>query len=166
MTRFHQTEIEKTKQVVRKEMEAEHLIKFSQVSKQIQSLQKTELDAMKAALQEEHSKAVEKLNARHALTISELQKTVDANTSEKAPVNGEERGEITSDIYTAMRADLDRLEEEKYNLRSMQVLMKDLMKDLAKHYDLSEKQVRLLSDSTMFESPSLSMQQRRSSQNL
>ena len=157
MTRFHQTEIEKTKQVVRKEMEAEHLIKFSQVSKQIQSLQKTELDAMKAALQEEHSKAVEKLNARHALTISELQNTVDANTSEKAPVNGEERGEITSDIYTAMRADLDRLEEEKYNLRSMQVLMKDLMKDLAKHYDLSEKQVRLLSDSTMFESLSLSV---------
>ena len=39
----------------------------------------------------------------------------------------------------------------------MQVLMKDLMKDLAKHYDLSEKQVKFLSDSTFLDSFSLSL---------
>merc|ERR1711860_92086 len=56
-----------------------------------------------------------------------------------------------------MRADIDKLEEEKYNLRSMQLLMKDLMKDLAKHYDLSEKQVKFLSDSAFLDSFSISL---------
>ena len=70
--------------------------------------------------------------------------------------------EITPDIYEAMKADLDKLEEEKYNLRSMQILMKDLMRDLAKHYDLSEKQVKFLSDSMFLESFSLSLQATKS----
>ena len=56
MTRNFEAELERTKRVVRKEMEAEHLVKFSQVSKQIQCLQKSELDSMKTALQEEYSK--------------------------------------------------------------------------------------------------------------
>ena len=165
--------MERTKQAVRKEMEAEHLVKFSQVSKQIQCLQKSELDSMKTALQEEYSKDLEQLSAEHTEKVTELQRTIeDLRESYKllveeqerrselvpAPVKKEEeKCEISSDKYAAMRADLDRLEEEKYSLRSMQVLMKDLMKDLARHYDLSEKQARLLSDSTMFDSLSLSV---------
>merc|ERR1719412_2846976 len=42
-------------------------------------------------------------------------------------------------------------------MRSMQVLMRDLMNDLARHYDLSEKQVKFLSDSTFLDSFSLSL---------
>merc|ERR1719507_2823712 len=76
--------------------------------------------------------------------------------SPKSEAESAQGPEESCDKYAAMRADLDRLEEEKYNLRSMQVLMKDLMRDLARHYDLSEKQVKFLSDSTMFDSLSLS----------
>ena len=77
MTRNHAVEIEKTTEVVRKEMEAEHLIKFSQVSKQIQTLQKTELDTVKAGLQEEHYKVVEQLNKKHSQEMKELHKAMD-----------------------------------------------------------------------------------------
>merc|ERR1719507_2205779 len=77
MTRNHAVEIEKTTEVVRKEMEAEHLIKFSQVSKQIQTLQKTELDNVKAGLQEEHYKEVEQLSKKHCQEMKELHKAMD-----------------------------------------------------------------------------------------
>ena len=138
----------------------------SQVSKQIQTLQQTELDNLKARLDEEHDTNVLQLTEKHTLEIARLGKIIaDTQEAHKQEMKQLKSGkvsdkvnkvsEITPEVYAAMQADIDKLEEEKYNMRSMQQLMKDLMKDLAKHYDLSEKQVKFLSDSNFLDSFSL-----------
>ena len=150
----------------------EPLLSCSQVSKQIQTLQQTELDNLKARLVEEHDTNILQLTEKHTLEIARLEKVISdvqeahnqelkrlksVKITEKSNVDETvtKAIEITPEVYEAMQADIDRLEEEKYNLRSMQQLMKDLMKDLAKHYDLSEKQVKFLSDSNFLDSFSL-----------
>ena len=166
--RKHSNELEETKVSVRRELESEHHQKFSQVSKQIQTLQQTELESLRKQLVEEYSQQISDLEEKHKQILFDLQEshkleiteldrkyvnmTNDHKNDKLKPVS-----EITPDVYQAMRADIDKLEEEKYNLRSMQILMKDLMKDLAKHYDLSEKQVKFLSDSAFLDSFSLSL---------
>ena len=170
----HEAELQQTQVKVRKELETEHMQKFSQVSKQIQSLQKSEIDSLKAALTEEHSKklkeatekfaseiqivenAVKDIQESHKLEIIELERKHKAQLDQTVR-DHEKLREITPEIYQTMRVDLDKLEHEKASLKSMQVLMKELMQDLATHYDLSEKQVRLLSDSTLFDSFTLSL---------
>ena len=173
-------EVEDSKEALRKELESEHLVKFSQVSKQIQSLQQTELDKLKIDLEEKHNKDISEVTETYLQKIKLLEKQLlDVQESQKLELaevgsirktltktemktENKQLIEITPDIYEAMKADLDKLEEEKYNLRSMQILMKDLMRDLAKHYDLSEKQVKFLSDSMFLESFSLSLQATKS----
>ena len=180
ITRGKVKEVEDSKEALRKELESEHLVKFSQVSKQIQSLQQTELDKLKIDLEEKHNKDISEVTETYLQKIKLLEKQLlDVQESQKLELaevgsirktltktemktENKQLIEITPDIYEAMKADLDKLEEEKYNLRSMQILMKDLMRDLAKHYDLSEKQVKFLSDSMFLESFSLSLQATKS----
>ena len=169
VTRSHFKELEEAKVSVRRELENEHHQKFSQVSKQIQTLQLTELENVKKQLVDEYSRQISDLEVKHQqilvdlqeshkLEITELErKYVNMTNDNKSDKLTQPASEITPDVYEAMRADIDKLEEEKYNLRSMQLLMKDLMQDLAKHYDLSEKQVKFLSDSAFLDSFSLSL---------
>ena len=170
----HEAELQQTQVKVRKELETDHMQKFSQVSKQIQSLQKSEIDSLKAALTEEHSNklkeatekfaseieivenAVKDIQESHKLEILELEKRHKAQLDQTFQ-DHEKLREITPEIYQTMRVDLDKMEHEKASLKSLQGLMKELMQDLATHYDLSEKQVRLLSDSTLFDSFTLSL---------
>ena len=169
VTRKHVNELEETKVSVRRELESEHHQKFSQVSKQIQTLQQTELESLRKQLVEEYSRQISDLEEKHKQILFDLQESHKLEITEldrkyKVNMTNDHKNdklkpvsEITPDVYQAMRADIDKLEEEKYNLRSMQILMKDLMKDLAKHYDLSEKQVKFLSDSAFLDSFSLSL---------
>ena len=173
--RSHGADIEAASEEVRRQLEAEHLLKFSAVSKQIQSLQQSELDNLRTKLEEKHSVAISNLEARHSqeiinlkLSLQDVQDSSDKSQLVESSKHGNnmtndnkkispEISEISPELYEAMKADIEKLEEEKYNMRSMQVLMKDLMKDLARHYDLSEKQVKFLSDSTFLDSFSLSL---------
>ena len=174
--RSHGADIEAAKEEVRRQLEAEHLQKFSAVSKQIQTLQQSELDNLRTKLEEKHSVAISNLEARHSqeiinlkLSLQDVQDSGDNSqlvesskhgnnmTNDNKKINPGQISEISPELYEAMKADIEKLEEEKYNLRSMQVLMRDLMKDLARHYDLSEKQVKFLSDSTFLDSFSLSL---------
>ena len=173
--RSHGADIEAASEEVRRQLEAEHLQKFSAVSKQIQSLQQSELDNLRTKLEEKHSVAISNLEARHSqeiinlkLSLQDVQDSGDTTQLVESSKHGNnmtndnkkispEISEISPELYEAMKADIEKLEEEKYNMRSMQVLMRDLMKDLARHYDLSEKQVKFLSDSTFLDSFSLSL---------
>ena len=172
----HGADIEAASEEVRRQLEAEHLQKFSAVSKQIQTLQQSELDNLRTKLEEKHSIAISSLEARHSqeiinlkLSLQDVQDSSDKSqlvesskhgnnmTNDNKKINPGQISEISPELYEAMKADIEKLEEEKYNMRSMQVLMRDLMKDLARHYDLSEKQVKFLSDSTFLDSFSLSL---------
>ena len=174
--RSHGADIEAASEEVRRQLEAEHLQKFSAVSKQIQTLQQSELDNLRTKLEEKHSVAISNLEARHSqeiinlkLSLQDVQDSSDKSqlvesskhgnnmTNDNKKINPGQISEISPELYEAMKADIEKLEEEKYNMRSMQVLMRDLMKDLARHYDLSEKQVKFLSDSTFLDSFSLSL---------
>ena len=173
--RSHGADIEAASEEVRRQLEAEHLQKFSAVSKQIQTLQQSELDNLRTKLEEKHSVAISNLEARHSqeiinlkLSLQDVQDSSDKSQLVESSKHGNnmtndnkkispEISEISPELYEAMKADIEKLEEEKYNMRSMQVLMRDLMKDLARHYDLSEKQVKFLSDSTFLDSFSLSL---------
>ena len=167
--RSHGADIEAASEEVRRQLEAEHLQKFSAVSKQIQTLQQSELDNLRTKLEEKHSVAISNLEARHSqeiinlkLSLQDVQDSGDTTqlvemTNDNKKINPGQISEISPELYEAMKADIEKLEEEKYNMRSMQVLMRDLMKDLARHYDLSEKQVKFLSDSTFLDSFSLSL---------
>ena len=166
VTRCHDKELEETRASVRKELENEHHQKFSQVSRQIQTLQHSELESLRKQLVEEYSRQIAELEEKHKkilfdvqeshkLEVTELDRKYVNMTNDNKNEKLKQASEITPDVYEAMRADIDKLEEEKFNLRSMQILMKDLMKDLAIHYDLSEKQVKFLSDSVFLDSFSI-----------
>ena len=55
-------------------------------------------------------------------------------------------------MYRGLREDLRGLEQERDRLRQTQGVMKELMLDLAEHFNLSERQVRFMSDSLIFDS--------------
>ena len=65
VTRTHSKELEEAKVTVRRELETEHHQKFSQVSKQIQSLQQTELESLKKQLVDDYSRQISDLEVKH-----------------------------------------------------------------------------------------------------
>jgi len=167
----HKCELESAKEKVKKELEAEHLRKFSLVSNQIQSLQKSELDNLKSAMNDEHSRNIRDMNERfsqeinslegalkdiqesHKLEVKELEKKYKAQLNQRK--ENDKQKEITPDLYKSMKDDLDNLCLERDQLHSKATLMGQVISDLALHYNLSEKQVQLLSltnmpDSTFF----------------
>ncbi len=88
------------------------------------------------------------LQESHKLEITELERKyvnmTNDNKSDKVSTP-DHAGCVRS--YKAMRAVIDKLLEGKYNL----------MRDLAKHYNLSEKQVKFLLDSAFLDSFGLSL---------
>merc|ERR1719150_1157604 len=131
--RSHGADIEAASEEVRRQLEAEHLQKFSAVSKQIQTLQQSELDNLRTKLEEKHSVAISNLEARHSqeiinlkLSLQDVQDSSDKSELVESSKHGNnmtndnkkispEISEISPELYEAMKADIEKLEEEKYN---------------------------------------------------
>ena len=169
----HEKEIEMAKINVRKNLETVYVAKFEAVSKQIQATHKTELDNLRRKMEQENGTSViTSLDNLKSVVESGLssgsrhlpvKKVIDITQDVKEPIgitvlqNNKiksndtksfvEQPQISPGDYEALEKHLDILEEERNNLKQMQCLMKDLITDLALHYNLSENQMRFLSES-------------------
>jgi len=127
-----------------REMSLDYNSKVNAVEKaliDIQESQKLEISELvmkhEAELQSKVKKQKEELNKSKSSISDNVSKSFE----------GVFVSQISPEDYEALQKDLDGLEEERNHLKSMQSLMKDLITDLAHHYNLSEKQVRFLSES-------------------
>ena len=156
----HEEEMTRAVEKTKCDIENDNIIKLEAVSKQLESHQSGEMDRVVNDLKSQHKKDVERMKDEHlrslmdaqeahALEVEEVKRSSQHNNH---PVTLDHGRDINPDVVERMECDLVRLEEERDQLRSMQILMKNLISDLATHYSLSEKQVRFLSDSTFFDS--------------
>lgn len=153
--------IQSTMEKLKKDLESDHMKKFDAVSKQIQQVQNSEIERIKARLKSEHSAVLEKVQLEHeqmlqdikeaqTLEIEEVRRSF--HSTEKSGLVSKPEPEVNPEIIEKLEKDLEKLEVERNQLKSMQHMMKNLITDLALHYNLSQKQIRFLSDSTFFES--------------
>ena len=109
----HKKELEVVRNEVKKALEAEHLKKFTAVSKQIESLQRAEVENLKVQMTEERERIVRDIKESHRLELQELERKY-------CEQPGSAR-EITPEVARALREDLNCLEAERNHLKSMQV---------------------------------------------
>ena len=109
----HKKEIQTVKDGVKKALEAEHLKKFTAVSKQIESLQRAEVENLRVQMTEERERVVRDIKESHRLELQELERKY-------CEQPGSAR-EITPEVARALREDLSCLEAERNHLKSMQV---------------------------------------------
>ena len=109
----HKKELEVVRNEVKKALEAEHLKKFTAVSKQIETLQRAEVENLKVQMTEERERIVRDIKESHRLELQELERKY-------CEQPGSAR-EITPEVARALREDLSCLEAERNHLRSMQV---------------------------------------------
>ena len=109
----HRKEIQTVKDGVRKSLEAEHLKKFTAVSKQIESLQRAEVENLRVQMTEERERIVRDIKESHRLELQELERKY-------CEQPGSVR-EMTPEVARALREDLSCLEAERNHLKSMQV---------------------------------------------
>ena len=146
---------------LKKDLEDDHIKKFDAVSKQIQQVQNSEIERIKTRLKSEHTAALEKVRLEHeqmlrdvkeaqALEVEEVR--ISCTSKDESRDMANTGADVNPDILDKLEKDLEKLEDERNQLRSMQHMMKSLITELALHYNLSQKQIRFLSDSTFFES--------------
>ena len=109
----HKKELEVVRNEVKKALEAEHLKKFTAVSKQIETLQRAEVENLRVQMTEERERIVRDIKESHRLELQELERKY-------CEQPGSAR-EITPEVARALREDLSCLEAERNHLKSMQV---------------------------------------------
>ena len=83
----HEDEIEQVKISVRKCIETEHLAKFEAVSKQIQTIHKTELDTLRLKMEEQNRNKINEIIHEYNAKINALQQTLlDIQESQKLEI--------------------------------------------------------------------------------
>ena len=110
----HKKELEVVRNEVKKALEAEHLKKFTAVSKQIESLQRAEVENLRVQMTEERERIVRDIKESHRLELQELERKY-------CEQPGSSAREITPEVARALREDLTCLEAERNHLKSMQV---------------------------------------------
>ena len=120
----HKKEIQTVKEGVKKALEAEHLKKFTAVSKQIESLQRAEVENLRVQMTEERERIVRDIKESHRLELQELERKYCEQPAGSAR-------EITPEVARALREDLSCLEAERNHLKSMQVTIFDISDHLA-----------------------------------
>ena len=111
----HKKELEVVRNEVKKALEAEHLKKFTAVSKQIETLQRAEVENLRVQMTEERERIVRDIKESHRLELQELERKY-------CEQPGSVR-EITPEVARALREDLSCLEAERNHLKSMQVTL-------------------------------------------
>merc|ERR1711915_222714 len=91
----------------------------------------------------------------HKIELVKLENKYKSN--QRVDMDTETSDRISPEIYRATQTDLEDLKHEKGHLKNMQNLMKEIITDLALHYNLSEKQLKYLSESNIFDSLSSSI---------
>ena len=120
----HKKEIQTVKEGVKKALEAEHLKKFTAVSKQIESLQRAEVENLRVQMTEERERIVRDIKESHRLELQELERKYCEQPAGSAR-------EITPEVARALREDLSCLEAERNHLKSMQVTIFNVSDHLA-----------------------------------